>query len=143
MTQEELAEACVPVAAQLIATVRDYGPDDVRAVLATVPQGRYDALCVVLAAMVDPDSNAAQLLEWTTAGPVQSRDMTPAHLYVKNIPVGAWGRQKERREEVARLTNAGLSADEIGERLGITSRAVTRHRSAIRAAISEQSEVAS
>lgn len=73
---EELAEDLVPIAAELVGTVRDYGPDDVLAVLSRVPGGRHDALAVVLAAMVDPDRTAHELLAWT-GGPVQSRDKPP------------------------------------------------------------------
>lgn len=64
----------VPLAAELVGTVRDYGPDDVAAVLARVPDGRHDALAVVLAAMVDPDARPRQLLAWLDMGPVASRD---------------------------------------------------------------------
>lgn len=76
MTGEQLVDDLVPIAAELVGTVRDYGPDDVAAVLARVPQGRHDALAVVLAAMVDPDRTAYELLAWT-GGPVQSRDKPP------------------------------------------------------------------
>jgi hypothetical protein len=76
VTPELLADELVPIAAELVGTVRDYGPDDVAAVLARVPQGRHDALAVVLAAMVDPDRTAHELLAWT-GGPVQSRDKPP------------------------------------------------------------------
>lgn len=64
----DLADALVPIAAQLIGCVREYGPDDVSAVLAQVPDGRHDALAVILAAMVDPDSTPKELLAWTTGG---------------------------------------------------------------------------
>lgn len=67
-----LVDDLVPLAAQLVGTVRDYGPEDVAAVLARVPEGRHDALAVVLAAMVNPDASPADLLAWTD-GPVQSR----------------------------------------------------------------------
>jgi hypothetical protein len=60
----EYAEALVPIAAELVGTVRDYGIDDVRAVLARVPHGNLDDLAVVLAAMVDPDQSARDLLAW-------------------------------------------------------------------------------
>lgn len=73
MTEDEAA-ALVPIAAELIGTVRDYGPDDVAAVLAQVPEGRHDALAVVLAAMVDPDARPHQLLAWLDLGPVPSRE---------------------------------------------------------------------
>jgi hypothetical protein len=79
VTDEQITDTLVPIAAQLIGTVRDYGPADVAAVLARVPDGRFDALAVVLAAMVDPDVRPSELLAWTTAGPVQSREEWYSH----------------------------------------------------------------
>jgi hypothetical protein len=73
MTDDTVSSTLIPLAAELIGVVRDYGPDDVAAVLARVPEGRHDALAVVLAAMVDPDKTPSQLLAWTRK-PVQSRD---------------------------------------------------------------------
>lgn len=67
----DLAEALVPVAARLVAVVHDEGPDAVTAALAAVPAGRLDALCVVLAAMVDPDGRPSELLAWTRFTPAQ------------------------------------------------------------------------
>lgn len=61
----DLADALVPVAAELVGTVRDYGPEDVNAVLAKVPGGMYHSLAVLLAAMVDPDRTPSELLAWT------------------------------------------------------------------------------
>lgn len=72
----ELADSLVPVAVELVGTVRDYGPETVAAVLQSVPDGRYDALAVVLAAMVDPDKTPKQLLGWLET-PVQSRRFEP------------------------------------------------------------------
>lgn len=128
MTDEWLADALVPLAAELVATVRDYGPDDVAEVLARVPDGRLDALAVVLAAMVDPDARPSDLLAWTRGGPVQSCEdrPTPRHLLVRAIkPIPP---RAERRAEVARLTALGLSASEIAERIGIQKRSVHRIR---------------
>jgi hypothetical protein len=76
MTEDTVEDALIPIAAELIGVVRDYGPADVAAVLARVPDGRHDALAVVLAAMVDPDARPSELLEWTKH-PVQSRDTGP------------------------------------------------------------------
>ena len=70
--REHLAHTLVPIAARLVATVRDYGPDDVVDVLRCVPAGRFDALAVILAGMVDPDATPADLLAWTEEGPVRS-----------------------------------------------------------------------
>ena len=67
-SNEALAEQLVPIAAELVGTIRDYGPADVAAVLARVPDGRHDALAVVLASMIDPDSRPSELLAWTRGG---------------------------------------------------------------------------
>lgn len=67
----DLAEQLVPVAARLVACVHDEGPQAVAAALASVPDGRLDALAVVLAAMVDPDARPSELLAWTWFDPVQ------------------------------------------------------------------------
>jgi hypothetical protein len=74
----DLAESLVPLAAELVGSVRDFGPDAVADVLSRVPDGRHDALAVILAAMVDPDARPRELLAWTDAGPVQSRSFEPA-----------------------------------------------------------------
>lgn len=135
----DLAESLIPIAAQLVGVVRDFGPKDVAAVLAKVPDGRHDALAVVLAAMVDPDARPSQLLAWTQLGPVPSRDFTPPGYDQEGLAKSAATVWQERRAEVARLTDAGYSAQEISERLGISDRAVTRHRTAIRAAMEKAS----
>lgn len=130
--REQLTADLIPLAAELVATVRDYGPDDVAVVLARVPNGRHDALAVVLAAMVDPDQKPSRLLAWTRGGPVQSRDSdrrTPRHLQVKAVK--APHPNMVRRSEVARLSALGLSAGEIAERLDIQKRSVYRIRQAI------------
>ena len=63
--RDALVDACVPLAAELVMTCRDEGPDAIADVLARVPDGRLDALAVVLAAMVDPDAHLGDLLAWT------------------------------------------------------------------------------
>ena len=135
---EALAESLVPVAARLVATVRDYGPDDVAAILAEVPDGRHDALAVVLAAMVNPNRSARELLAWVDKPP-PSRPFTPSHLSIAGLSAEALGRRAERRAEVARLSALGFSVPQIAERVGITTRSVVRHRAAIRAAVPEAS----
>ena len=73
---QQLTEELLPIAAELIGCVHDYGPAEVAAVLASVPDGRHDALAVVLAAMVDPDRPASELLAWVDQ-PMQSRTYEP------------------------------------------------------------------
>lgn len=73
---EQFALSLIPHAVELVGVVRDYGPEDVAAALALVPDGKFDALCVVLAAMVDPDKTLRQLLGWLDT-PVQSRVFEP------------------------------------------------------------------
>jgi hypothetical protein len=68
VTNDELVAACVPLAARLAATVREYGSDDVGALMADVPEGRVDVLCIVLAAMVNPYKPVGELLAWTEWG---------------------------------------------------------------------------
>jgi hypothetical protein len=121
MTMEELAETLVPIAAELVGTVRDYGPDDVAEVLARVPEHRFDALAVVLAAMVDPDARPAELLAWVGDGPVQSREgFTPAHARgLASCPdcgevlhASSLARHARRaHSEYARLVDAGVSPE--------------------------------
>jgi hypothetical protein len=60
----DLAERMVPVAAQLVGAVHDDGPDEVAAILRKIRPQQYDALAVVLAAMVDPELTPAELLAW-------------------------------------------------------------------------------
>lgn len=127
---EQLAETLVPIAAELVATVRDYGPDDVARVLARVPAGRHDALAVVLAAMVDPDARPSQLLAWTDAGPVPSRDFTPTAF--RDLSTDHASRVDERHTLIAQLTAEGWGPSAIAKRLGMTKRSVVRHRAAIR-----------
>lgn len=77
--RERLAQTLIPVAAELAATVRDYGPDDVAAVLTRVDPEALPALAVVLAAMVDVERTPRELLAWMdrTAAPLE-RDRPPA-----------------------------------------------------------------
>jgi hypothetical protein len=79
---QQLTDELLPIAAELIGCVHDYGPAEVAAVLASVPDGRHDALAVVLAAMVDPDATPASLLAWLEQ-PVQSRTYEPDAVRVK------------------------------------------------------------
>jgi hypothetical protein len=65
---EALADRLLPIATDLICVIRDEGPDAVARVLARVPDGRHDALAVILAAMIDPDAKASELLAWTRGG---------------------------------------------------------------------------
>ena len=66
---ERLAEQASWHAARLVGAVHDEGPDVVAALLADAPAGRLDAVCVALAAMVDPDRTPGELLAWTDWAP--------------------------------------------------------------------------
>lgn len=77
--------ALVPIAAELVGTLRDYSLEDVDAVLARVPESDHAALAKVLAAMVDPDASVRDLLAWTKSGPVKSRDVDPGHKVLASI----------------------------------------------------------
>ncbi|HMM95378.1 hypothetical protein [Phycicoccus sp.] len=73
----DLAEALVPVAARLVGAVHDEGITGVSRVLADLDPNHRTALCVVLAAMVDPDRTPSELLAWVTW------DETPAEAYMQ------------------------------------------------------------
>ena len=66
----DLVDELVPIAAELVQAVRDEGPAAVRGILAGVPHRAgeeipaWDALAVVLAAMVNPDAGIRSLLGW-------------------------------------------------------------------------------
>lgn len=83
----ELADALVPLAARLVAAVRDEGPDVVRALLTEVPPRAgesvpaWDALAVILAGMADPDRSPRELLGWSLAGPVPTLGPQPPILF--------------------------------------------------------------
>lgn len=113
----EYAESLVPLAAELVGCVRDYGTDEVRAVLARVPHGNLDDLAVVLAAMVDPDARPADLLAWTVDGPVTSRPgfdlgrrLTVCPDCGEVLQESSLARHTSRlHDEQARLLDAGVS----------------------------------
>lgn len=71
MSPERLAEDLVPIAAQLVGTVRDYDPADTGALLdrAGIHDAKARAFVVVLAAMVPPDQSARDLLAWVEREP--------------------------------------------------------------------------
>lgn len=62
----DLAESLVPVASRLVGAVHDDGVAEIGRLLHAMNPCDYPALCVVLAAMVDPDRSAADLLSWVT-----------------------------------------------------------------------------
>lgn len=119
MTAPAFTDELIDVAAQLIGSVRDYGPEVVASVLATVPEGRHDALAVVLAAMVDPDRTPGELLAWMDTPP-QSREFTPLAFRTNH--------SNPRRAEVQRLTRLGWTARRIADELGIGQRTVHKYR---------------
>lgn len=77
----DYVEDLVPIAARLIGAVHDDGLPGIRDVLASLPPGAHlDDLCVVLAAMADPDRTPRQSLEWLHTLGVRSRDRGPRNL---------------------------------------------------------------
>jgi len=138
LTTADITDDLVPLAAELIGCVRDYGPDAVAGVLARVPEGRHDALAVVLAAMVDPDARPTELLAWANGGPVKSRDFGPPARGIHALTPKELGRRADRRLEVARLSALRVPVSEIALRLGISERSVVRHRTAIRNALPDE-----
>jgi hypothetical protein len=134
-----IAEELARIAAELVGTVHDFGPDVTARVLEKVPADQLPAFAVVLAAMVDPTRSVSDLLAWTKE-PVRSREFAPKvswptvpHPELRPAVSSSHHRDliADRRTEVRRLTAAGLSASEIALRLQVAERTVTRHRTAI------------
>lgn len=108
-----LVEQLVPVACRLVGAVRDGDPADVAGVLKSVPSGRYDALLVVVAAMVNPDLTARDLLAWASEElpdePPVARGFRAVELpIVSDDPDAPLELPGER--EFARLIDAGVPA---------------------------------
>lgn len=123
----DLMEACIDHALQLVATVRggDGSPDDVRALLANVPDGRWDAVIIALAAMVDPDARPTELLAWVAHtpppapdAPLPPIDAPPARPFAAKIgerlprehgtPRGYW-QHRDRQEDTCADCRAAYS----------------------------------
>lgn len=124
MTNGIVNTRLVPTAAALIGVVYDHGPDAVNAVLRRIPDTSRDELLVLLAAMVDPDRSPSELLAWTTAGPVKSRD--------RDAPTPRPKSPTDPRVQVALLSAQGFTVHQIAERLDLPVRSVARHRVVIR-----------
>lgn len=151
VTPADYAEALVPYAMRLVATVHDEGPDAVRDVLAEVrlepgldQVDPWQALAVVLAGMVDPEKKASELLGWTKSIP--DGDTTPVTALPQASKVDKVAverccsgrldasqlRPVERIEVVRILTGCGLSLSEITARTGMNRRTVSRWRTVAR-----------
>jgi hypothetical protein len=84
---DQYTETLIPLAMRLVATIRDEGPAEVAGVLAALralpaPDGTdpADAIAVVLAAAIDPDTTADRLWGWTRqfGGPTATVPTGPA-----------------------------------------------------------------
>ncbi|MFD8777466.1 hypothetical protein [Streptomyces sp. NPDC059916] len=71
----DLAEAMLPVAANLVALVHgDGGPEDIQEVMAGLDATQKNALLIVLAGLVDPDQPISKALGWLEF--TEDRDLT-------------------------------------------------------------------
>lgn len=77
--REQAGVEAVPVAVKLVGAVHDGGPDEVGRILRRldVDDLPLQALLVALAAMVDPDRTARELIGWVDGGPTQMRRYRP------------------------------------------------------------------
>lgn len=60
-----IAEELVPLAVELAIGVREHGVEEIDVLLGRIPEGKAEALIVVMAAMIEPDASAKALLGWT------------------------------------------------------------------------------
>ncbi|MDH6116856.1 hypothetical protein ABH930_000275 [Kitasatospora sp. GAS204A] len=130
----ELAERLLPHAAALVCLVHGDGDRrDIQQALARLTQVERDALPVVLAALVDPDAEIADLLAFVTwdeygrpATPVRVsgsvRDLADA---VETMP-SPQGRAAAIVEDTAELVLQGLPRSAIADRFGVTWNAVQK-----------------
>jgi hypothetical protein len=107
---DEQAQTLIPVAAQLAATVREYGRDEVAAVLAQVEPGDMPALAVVLAAMVPVDRTVRQLLGWRDGDEVRPAGEPKPWTW------GEWDRRLLAHCHARHLAGLGDELTETGER---------------------------
>lgn len=134
----DMAEALVPVAAALACIVRgDGGAVDVAYLLRRLSSAERDALLVVLAGLVDPDTSVRDALGWVTWDDAGRRlDELPAlhgtlrqlgdeYMAWKCVPSGV--RQvldDEKRMQALYMFDHGLRAVEIASRLGVGEQTV-------------------
>jgi hypothetical protein len=137
------------VGCQLAARIRDEGPEDVAAWLLEQlpdPADRW-RLLFVLAAAVPVDVPWLTLTSWAHDLDPAVRPTRPAPAEAPTIDTAALERAcagepvrlrpRDRRVVVDRLTAQGMTARQIAARLGVTIRAVQRHRELLRAARAE------
>jgi len=142
---DALADRLAGVAAQLAARIRDESPEDVAAwLLAELPDpaDRF-RLHFVQAAAVPVDRAWRQLTAWarrlTTPAPAITADSAEslardAAVFLERAARGERARVRPavKRAAVAELTRQGLSARQIGARLGLSKRHSQRLRGTCR-----------
>lgn len=158
MTAEQrgdMAEALLPVAANLVALVHgDGGAPDVRDVLSGLSGHEKDGLLVVLAGLVDPDRSLVEALRWVDfdergeplrrdpVGPAGSirESVASAPCRIRSVgvdevavsralsPGGADVQlnREERRLAIQVGVRRGMTHAQVGERLGMAKDAVQR-----------------
>lgn len=108
MTPEQrgdLAEAMIPVAANLVTLVHgDGGPEDVQEVLTSLDPRQKDALLIVLAGLVDPDQPISKALGWLEF--TEDRDLA----------VPPWSEKKRIRDLAPEPVLAKATVDPVAVR---------------------------
>ncbi|HEX2143007.1 MAG TPA: hypothetical protein VHG10_00725 [Glycomyces sp.] len=163
LAEGTLHQYCLP----LVRKVREESPEDWGPWLESLPPERVRVMAVLLAALVPIEEPVSALTAWTRmdpplpvetetvvaalaawlvdggAAPVESAVEIDGHLVdLVAVRQALQGQEAhlsaaERRLAVLVGTRAGLSAADIGGRIGITQRSVVRTRSALRCARKE------
>jgi hypothetical protein len=132
----ELAERMLPIAAGLACiTHGDGGPDDIAQTLVDLDQAERDALIVVLAAMVNPDTTITDALghiTWDEHGrasaPVRSSETLRDIAIYRNANSGVHQALQAEQQMAARVLHRqyGHAKTDVARRLGVHERTVHR-----------------
>ncbi|MGK4583462.1 helix-turn-helix domain-containing protein [Kitasatospora sp. HPMI-4] len=134
--RSDLVERLLPIAAGLACiTHGDGGPDDIAQTLADLDQTERDALIVVLAALVDPDTTITDALGYVTwdehgrpSAPIRSPETLRDIAVYQHAPSGVHQALQAEQQMTARVLHRqyGHAQTDVARRLGVHERTIHR-----------------